>query len=329
MIDFLTAVFTDPLTLGVLGTFAAFMLFELARPGRRFVRMRAWRLQGALMLVFAIALTSAVPLLWDEWFAEHRLVDATGLGHVGGAFAGFGVLSLGIYVWHRLLHAVPLLWRFHQMHHSAERLDVASARSCSTRWTTSLFSFVTSAWHSSPCSDSPRRQRSPPASATTFCTMFQHANVKHAALARLRHPAAGESLRAPPARRARAQLRRHSDLGPVVRHLPQPAHVRRRGRLPGRSLASVRRAAGDPKRVRRRRRRVGRDRNGPIRRTGLSADHRRSASTGSLPSHARGAAWGSRFCRRAMVRSYSIHGPRPAALRRASSSSGFSTIGGR
>jgi hypothetical protein len=31
------------------------------------------------------------------------------------------------YIWHRLRHSVPLLWRFHQLHHSAERLDVSGA----------------------------------------------------------------------------------------------------------------------------------------------------------------------------------------------------------
>jgi sterol desaturase/sphingolipid hydroxylase (fatty acid hydroxylase superfamily) len=36
-------------------------------------------------------------------------------------------VSLVGYVWHRLRHAVPFLWRFHQLHHSAERLDVSGA----------------------------------------------------------------------------------------------------------------------------------------------------------------------------------------------------------
>ena len=52
MIDFLVAVFTDPLTLGVLGTFTAFALYETLRPGRSFVRMRGWRIQGVLLILF-------------------------------------------------------------------------------------------------------------------------------------------------------------------------------------------------------------------------------------------------------------------------------------
>jgi sterol desaturase/sphingolipid hydroxylase (fatty acid hydroxylase superfamily) len=32
-----------------------------------------------------------------------------------------------MYLWHRANHAIPLLWRFHRMHHSDRHLDVTSA----------------------------------------------------------------------------------------------------------------------------------------------------------------------------------------------------------
>ena len=177
MIDFLTAVFTDPLTLGVLATFGVFALFETVRPGRRFPPMRAWRIQGVVLLVSAIALTSAVPLVWDDWFAAHRLFDATGLGHVGGAFAGFGILSLAIYVWHRLLHRIPFLWRhLHQTHHSAERIDVFGAflfhplDLIGLSLVTSV-SLVLVVGLTAPAAVAASL-------GATFCTMFQHANIR-------------------------------------------------------------------------------------------------------------------------------------------------------
>lgn len=37
------------------------------------------------------------------------------------------ILDLWIYLWHRANHTVPLLWRFHQVHHLDEFLDVSSA----------------------------------------------------------------------------------------------------------------------------------------------------------------------------------------------------------
>ena len=44
--------------------------------------------------------------------------------------AGIGVLiyELLVYVWHRTMHRVHWIWRaFHQMHHSAERVDTYGA----------------------------------------------------------------------------------------------------------------------------------------------------------------------------------------------------------
>ena len=37
------------------------------------------------------------------------------------------VLDLAMYVWHRLNHAIPLLWRFHRVHHTDLNVDVSSA----------------------------------------------------------------------------------------------------------------------------------------------------------------------------------------------------------
>ena len=38
------------------------------------------------------------------------------------------MLEFGIYAWHRTMHNTPFLWRwFHQMHHSAERVDIWGA----------------------------------------------------------------------------------------------------------------------------------------------------------------------------------------------------------
>lgn len=177
MTEFLTALFTDPLTWGVLATFAAFAALETLRPGRSFVRMRAWRAKGVLLFVVAIVLTSAAPLLWDQWFADHRLIDARGLGHVGGAALGFVVLSLGIYVWHRALHGVPFLWRhLHQMHHSAERVDVFGA------FLFHPFDLIALSLVGSASLVLVVGVTAPAAIAATlgatFCTMFQHANIR-------------------------------------------------------------------------------------------------------------------------------------------------------
>ncbi|MGH7201233.1 MAG: sterol desaturase family protein [Planctomycetaceae bacterium] len=37
------------------------------------------------------------------------------------------LLDAWLYLWHRLNHAVPLLWRFHRMHHADNEMDVTTA----------------------------------------------------------------------------------------------------------------------------------------------------------------------------------------------------------
>jgi sterol desaturase/sphingolipid hydroxylase (fatty acid hydroxylase superfamily) len=167
----------DPITLTVLGIFAALAVIETVRPGRAFPRMRLWRAKGVLFLGLALVISTAAPLLWDGWFAEHRLFDATGLGHVGGAIVGFLLLEVGIYLWHRALHRVPLLWRwFHQMHHSAERVDVFGAYYFHPL-DVAGFALVTSA-----CLVLVVGLTGPATVAVvlaaTFCALFQHSNLK-------------------------------------------------------------------------------------------------------------------------------------------------------
>lgn len=66
------------------------------------------------------------------WFAPW---PAEGSGLLGWTGAGAGVtLAMGLvaldawmYVWHRLNHAVPVLWRFHRMHHADPSVDASTA----------------------------------------------------------------------------------------------------------------------------------------------------------------------------------------------------------
>lgn len=118
----------DFATLAIFSTFFGFALLDLVRPARDYPRVPWWRLKGLVAFGVYVGLATAAPLVWDAWLADHRLIDATGLPLAAQAAIAFGVLELGIYGWHRALHGSSWLWRwFHQMHHSAERVDVFGA----------------------------------------------------------------------------------------------------------------------------------------------------------------------------------------------------------
>lgn len=118
----------DPGVLASLCLYLALFLWERLRPARPLPPVRGWHVQMACAFVFYLAFTSYVPLLLAPWLAELRLVDASGLAPLWGALAALVPYQLLGYGYHRAMHGSDLLFRtFHQIHHSAERLDVASA----------------------------------------------------------------------------------------------------------------------------------------------------------------------------------------------------------
>lgn len=118
----------DLVLASILGALASFLVLDRVRPGRALPVVRFWRTRGLVALVVSLALGTIVPLLAEPWLAAHRLLDLGDLGIAGGVAVGLLAQQTLAYAWHRALHRVPFLWRwFHQMHHSAERLDVYGA----------------------------------------------------------------------------------------------------------------------------------------------------------------------------------------------------------
>ncbi len=118
----------NPVSIAVLGLYAGLMIWERIAPGRVLPEVRGWRVRGLSTFVVYFFLSSYLPLLWDGHLAAYQVFDLTGLGTIGGAVVGLLVYEISAYTWHRSMHASGALWRvFHQMHHSAERLDTLGA----------------------------------------------------------------------------------------------------------------------------------------------------------------------------------------------------------
>jgi len=114
----------DPVSLTVLGLYGTLILLEALFPARPLPRVRGWRTKALVVFVFYFFLSSYLPLFWGDTLAQYQLVNLEGLNPFVGAGIAVLVYELLVYVWHRTMHRVHWLWRsFHQMHHSAERLD--------------------------------------------------------------------------------------------------------------------------------------------------------------------------------------------------------------
>lgn len=119
----------DIVALLVPATYLLMLGIEARWPARRFPPRRGWRWLGVGFLLLIGAAGAVVPLLLPlDWMARHRWFDGTRLGVAPGTVLGYFVLSGVMYVYHRGVHRVPLLWRLtHQIHHSPQRIDISGS----------------------------------------------------------------------------------------------------------------------------------------------------------------------------------------------------------
>ena len=118
----------DPISLIVLAMYASLMIWEALFPARKLPNIKNWKTRGLLTFGVFFFLSSYLPLLWDGYISKYQVFDLSGLGDLGGAFVGILIYEFGLFLWHYSLHKSDFLWKvFHQMHHSAERMDTYGA----------------------------------------------------------------------------------------------------------------------------------------------------------------------------------------------------------
>jgi sterol desaturase/sphingolipid hydroxylase (fatty acid hydroxylase superfamily) len=167
----------DPISLTVLGLYGFLILLEAVFPARPLPKIRGWKTRALIVFAVYFCLSSYLPLLWGATLAPYQLIDLQSLSPFVGAGIGVLIYELFVYVWHRTMHRVHWLWRsFHQMHHSAERVDSFGAFYFSPLDTVG-FTFLTSLSLTVVVGLSPQAVTYA-LYATTFLAVFQHLNVR-------------------------------------------------------------------------------------------------------------------------------------------------------
>jgi sterol desaturase/sphingolipid hydroxylase (fatty acid hydroxylase superfamily) len=167
----------DPVSLTVLGLYAVLILLEALFPARVLPQVKGWKARALVVFVFYFFLSSYLPLLWGESLAQYQLFNLESLNPLVGAAIGVLIYELLVYVWHRTMHRVHWIWRsFHQMHHSAERLDTYGAFYFSPLDIVA-FTFLTSLSLTVIVGLSAQAVTYA-IYATTFLAVFQHANIR-------------------------------------------------------------------------------------------------------------------------------------------------------
>ncbi len=114
----------DPVSLIILGMYALLIIWEALFPARELPKIAWWKTRSLSVFVCYFFLASYFPLLTDPFLAEYQLFNISRMGVVGGAIVAILIFEALLYFWHKAIHRNLTLWRiFHQMHHSAERVD--------------------------------------------------------------------------------------------------------------------------------------------------------------------------------------------------------------
>lgn len=116
------------------GGLALFLLLELAIPYRRpsVSKFKRWAINlgmTALNSVILAVIFGAAILATSRYVTEHKLgaLNQVDLPYWLKLLIAVAFLDFMLYVWHLLNHEVPLLWRFHRVHHTDLNMDVSTA----------------------------------------------------------------------------------------------------------------------------------------------------------------------------------------------------------
>jgi len=109
-------------------TYFGLMLLERLVPARPLPAVKRWHLKGLVFFVVVMLVSGMAPALAAQVMGDWSPLGLASLGTLGGALVTILASEILQYVLHRSFHVSNFLWRYvHQLHHSAERLDVPGA----------------------------------------------------------------------------------------------------------------------------------------------------------------------------------------------------------
>jgi sterol desaturase/sphingolipid hydroxylase (fatty acid hydroxylase superfamily) len=107
-------------------SFIVALIVERRFAAQALPRVRGWLWKGLAFFAFTGVVNTVVPAVVARVVGDRAPLHLSGLDVLAGGIAGFLVADFVGYWLHRLMHRVPFIWRWtYQMHHSAERMDLA------------------------------------------------------------------------------------------------------------------------------------------------------------------------------------------------------------
>lgn len=105
------------------------VIIEKFGRGRSWNKVKGWYLRAFLLNACQALIVFSSTFLWSEWFKDLPIFSIEHhLGIMGAALMGYFLITFIFYWWHRARHEIPFLWvKLHQIHHSAQRLEILTA----------------------------------------------------------------------------------------------------------------------------------------------------------------------------------------------------------
>ncbi len=105
-----------------------FLIVERILPGRPLPKSAGWYVRSLSINLVQLGLTLGLGRLWVIWFGDTSLLGLSELSipFLEG-FIGWFVGTFVFYWWHRLRHRTGAWQIFHQIHHSASRIEVLTS----------------------------------------------------------------------------------------------------------------------------------------------------------------------------------------------------------
>ena len=118
---------TIPTILVILATLV-FLIWERVNPGRSLPKSKGWYTRSLSINLIQLGITLITGKLWITWFADKSLISLANLNMpILEGFIGWFIGTFVFYWWHRLRHKDGFWQIFHQMHHSASRIEILTS----------------------------------------------------------------------------------------------------------------------------------------------------------------------------------------------------------
>lgn len=113
----------------ILSVFVVCFLIERLFPGWKLPHVPTWTIRVLAINFVQLLVVVAAGYTWERWLSAQSLFHLSNVvGPWMGGIIAYVIATFIFYWWHRWRHTVDFLWtRFHQIHHSPQRLEVITS----------------------------------------------------------------------------------------------------------------------------------------------------------------------------------------------------------